>query len=73
MTEQLIMKLMTWDWKEQVDLEQLGQIVTEISGGTVHLYEVDTESDQYGLIVSRDELTQDQVQALWKARWADYD
>jgi hypothetical protein len=45
-------KIITWDWKEQPDLAELAAAVAEMSGGRVHMREVDTGSDQYEWIIS---------------------
>jgi hypothetical protein len=45
-------KIITWDWKEQPDLDTIARAVHEMSGGLVHMREVDTGSDQYEWIVS---------------------
>lgn len=62
-------ELMTWDWKEYLDLEQLARVVDKVSGGTVHVHEVDTQSDQFAVFISNVKLTDDEVKRLWKQRW----
>ena len=44
--------VLTWDWREQPDLERLGRLVNELSGGRVHITEADTRSDEYAIVVS---------------------
>jgi hypothetical protein len=45
-------KIFTWDWQEQPDMAAIAEVVHEVSGGRVHMREVDTGSDQYEWIVS---------------------
>ena len=45
-------KIFTWDWQEQPDMAAIAEAVHEVSGGRVHMREVDTGSDQYEWIVS---------------------
>jgi hypothetical protein len=60
---------MSWDWKEYVDLDQLGCIIHDLSGGDINLYEVDTGSDQYAIVISRGEMTPEQVVEAYRGRW----
>jgi hypothetical protein len=44
--------VLSWDWREQPNLDELARAVREVSGGTVHVAQVDTSSDQYAIVVS---------------------
>jgi hypothetical protein len=55
---------MRWDWKEQVDLQDLFHIIRQVSGAQVFITEVDTGSDYYEIIVSNYPMTQDQAQEI---------
>jgi hypothetical protein len=52
-----VVKAVKWDWKEEPDLEAIAKAVTEVSGGTVHLREVDTGDPFYVWLISDHELT----------------
>lgn len=45
-------RIVTWGWKEQPPMRDIARAVSELSGGQVHMREVDTDSDQYERIVS---------------------
>ncbi len=57
----MLHRVMSWDWKEHIDLDQLGCIIHDLSGGDINLYEVDTDSDQEAIVISRGEMTPEQV------------
>jgi hypothetical protein len=44
--------VLSWDWRGQPDLARLGRLVADLSGGTLHLAEPDTGSDQYAVVLS---------------------
>ena len=48
--------VLTWDWREQPDLDHLGRLICDLSGGTVHLHQVDTGSDQYAIVLATTKL-----------------
>lgn len=58
----------TWDWREPPDMEQLAQILHNVSGGTVHLRMVETGSDQYAAVISAADLGEAGAQATYE-RW----
>lgn len=64
----MIHRILSWDWKEQPDLDQLREALREVSGGTVHLHEVDTGSDQFAVVLTDREWSDDEVQ-LGYDRW----
>jgi hypothetical protein len=45
-------RVFTWDWKEQPPLAEVAEAIAEVSGGTVHMRQVDTGGDEYALVVS---------------------
>jgi hypothetical protein len=61
-------RVLTWDWKEQPDLAELGRAVAELSGGRVHLAEVDTQSDQFAIVLSTVPLDEQTAAELYE-RW----
>lgn len=54
-------KVMVWDWKESPDMEELGRTVLNFSDGAVHMYEVDTQSDCFALVITTKEMTPEEV------------
>lgn len=62
-------RIFTWDWKESPDLDDIGRAVTEISGGTVFITNVDTGSDQFAVVVSATELTAAQATEAFNREW----
>lgn len=60
--------VMTWDWKEQLDLEELDRAVRKASGGLARVHEIDTCSDEFAIVVADHRVTPDEAQAAWGAR-----
>jgi hypothetical protein len=68
--------LITWDWKEQTPIEKVAaaiQFVCRDLPTYPRIYAVYTESDQYAVVVSLEEMTQEQIDETWKRRWAEYE
>ncbi len=63
-------KIMEWDYKEQIDFDELCEAVDGIR--RVQIYYIETESDQYAILIS-DQLClhKDQVQEIYKEWWND--
>lgn len=57
-------RVMSWDWKEQPDLEQLAKAVYEISGRTVFIREIDTGGDFYMLVISDYVVSDEEAEGL---------
>lgn len=53
--------VITWDWRERIDIERLAAVILERSGGTIHITDVDTGSDEYAIVISAQQLTQDEA------------
>ncbi len=68
MTSELTAAVITWDWREQPDLDHLARVVRDVSGGTVHLRPVNTNSDQYAVVVANTDLDKAAAQATYQ-RW----
>lgn len=64
-------EVLSWDWREQPDLERLARMVNDLSGGTVHIAEVDTDSDEYAIVLSDALLTKADVVGAYEKRWGD--
>lgn len=62
-------RVLTWDWKEQPDLDDLARIVHDVSQCHVHLYQVDTGSDQYALVVARNPIGSQAAHDAYRRYW----
>lgn len=63
--------VMTWDWKEETDLNQLGQMVRAVSGDRAYIYDIITDSDQRACVVSPRKLTDAEAIAIYQERFAE--
>lgn len=63
--EHIRCEVLTWDWREQTDLDRLARALTTVSGGSVHLRQVDTGSDQYAIVLSSSALSEHEAQAAY--------
>jgi hypothetical protein len=61
------MVIIGWDWKDQPDISELHRAVCDISGGKVHIREVESGTDDYTIVVSDAELDDEQAQAAYRA------
>lgn len=58
--------VLSWDWEEQPPLDRVATLVRDLSGGAVHMHQVDdTGHDEYALIVAGRELSGEQIAAAW--------
>jgi hypothetical protein len=72
MTAERATRLLTWDAREQINLDDLAQAVEELSAeGTVYVQEADTESDFYAIVLSNHRLTPEELEAEWFRLWTD--
>jgi hypothetical protein len=60
--------IISWDWCEQPDLAVLARAVYAVSGGLVHITQVDTGDDQYAIVVSDRPLGVLEASDLYRAR-----
>lgn len=59
-------RILTWDYREQPDLDALGEAIRTLSRGAVDLRAVpETGSDQYAVVVADHPLSGDQAQSVW--------
>lgn len=63
-------RVITWDWREQPDLDELATAIRELSDDRIHLTVVDTDSDQYAVVVSRGRLTAEGAAAAYTGSWS---
>ncbi len=56
---------MSWDYRQQPDLDELARIILGLSGGRVHLHQIDTGSDEYGIVLADQEMTAAAARSEW--------
>ena len=66
----MAVKVISWDWKEQPDLEKLGEIVRSFDGRIADIRPVDTGGDYYAVVLSDAILTPDGAQAEFESLMA---
>jgi hypothetical protein len=57
--------ILSWDYGEQPDLDRLAAAVRDMSGGAVHMHEVDTGSSDYAIVVAPTQLDEHAVADMW--------
>lgn len=62
-------EVLSWDWKEQPDLDRLARIIADLSGGTVRLTQVYTGSDEYAIVLSDVPLSKVEAAEVYDKRW----
>lgn len=62
-------EVISWDWREQIDLGKLGEVIRTLSGGTLDLREVNTDGDFYAVVISDQPIPAEQAQALFEAEY----
>ncbi len=55
--------VLSWDWREQPDLEKLAEAVRKVYGG--YLYEIETHLDDYAIVLSTTPLDAAELAELW--------
>jgi len=62
-------EIMTWDWKQQIDLEELNDAVETVFNGTDRpfIVRIDTQEDQYGIVVCEKQITEAEATKLYEA------
>ncbi len=58
--------VLTWDWKEQLDLDDLAKLV---NGKKVYLYPVETHSDMFALVIAPTPLNRGEVNLAFQRGW----
>lgn len=61
--------VMSWDCREQPDLDQLAETIRTMSGGTVHLHQVDTGAQWYAIVLAPGEVDDQAVAGVYE-RWS---
>jgi hypothetical protein len=58
-------EVLSWDWREQPDRTELARILTDLTDGRIKLYDVETESDQYAIVVTTGDLADEEVGRIY--------
>lgn len=66
MTDQPRAAVISWDWRQQPDLDHLARIIHDLSGGKLIVQQADTGSDQYALVLSTVGLDQPEADRLYQ-------
>ncbi len=56
--------VITWDWKESPDPSDLHRALNRLAG--LHVEPVDTDSDQYAIVISTQDMSMDDVARIWR-------
>jgi PIN domain nuclease of toxin-antitoxin system len=64
-------EVLSWDWRGQPNLDRLTAVITDLSGGTVHLAQVETGSDEYAIVLSDTPLSTVEAAEVYDKRWED--
>jgi hypothetical protein len=62
-------EVLSWDWKAQPSLDRFARIISDLSGGNVHLAQVNTGSDEYAVVLSDEPLNKDEAVEVYRRRW----
>jgi hypothetical protein len=63
-------RVLSWDWRQQPDLDELARILADLSGGRLHLRQVETGSDEYAVVIADGPLSEwDAGRAYERARF----
>lgn len=58
-------RILTWDWRAQLDLQALANAVFDLSGGQVRIEVIDTCSDEYAIVISDAGITPEEAHEYW--------
>lgn len=58
--------VITWDWKEYPDWDEIAAAVRQLSDGQIDLALAETNSDQFALVIANHPLTQNFANSLWE-------
>lgn len=63
-------EVVTWDWKESVDIKELAHAVRKVSGHAIYIHEVEeTGGDMFAVVVADKDLSPGRVQAIFLKCW----
>lgn len=63
MSDQVRTAIVSWDWREQIDVDELFMALAAVSDGKLYAQDIDTGSDQFAVAISTGSLTQEQLKA----------
>lgn len=66
MTDRPQAAVISWDWRQQPDLDHLARLIHDLSGGQLIVRQADTGSDQYALVLSTVGLDQQEADRLYQ-------
>ena len=58
-------EVMSWYWREQPDLTELTRILTDLTDGRLKLYDVETGSDEYAIVLTTGDLDDADIPKLY--------
>ena len=58
--------ILTWDYREQPDLDVLAEMVRRWSGGTVRISEIPTGDDSYAIVITNREISLEDAQGIYR-------
>ena len=59
-------RVLSWDWREQPDLDHLATTIHDLSAGRVRLHQVDTGSDEYAIVLTDEPITQAEADLIYQ-------
>lgn len=61
--------IVSWDHREQIPFDRLAEALSDLTNGTLHLHEAETESDQYALVIADGPLSQREANEIYRIWW----
>jgi hypothetical protein len=67
--------IVTWDWKADIDVDQLNSVCERVCafGGRPFFHEVNTYSDENALLVTNYKLSTEEAQAIWDKEYDSFE
>ena len=63
-------ELISWDWKEAAPVDEIIAAIRRVTGvPNLFMRDVDTQSDQYAVVISDAEITDGEADAMYRAGW----
>lgn len=56
--------VLSWDWREQPDMEALQRALNAIAG--LHVEDIDTGSDQFAIVISAQDRSREEFEEIWR-------
>lgn len=61
--------ILTWDYRQQPDLDRLAAIIADLTGGAATVHEANTGDDQHAIVLANTALPAPAVDRLYQ-RWS---